>query len=201
MDLNALQEAASSGNIGIVPRLLAGADVNYPAAPRDGRTALQAAVQSQNRELIQLLVDQGADLNSQAAERWGLTALQAAAAASGGYLHIAEVLLEAGASVNARISNPHGKFTGNTALEAAAASGRIDMLKLLLNAGADITSGSGCFQLNVALDLATRLGDIPDQSVSADSFQGSGTGGNGTFQSFLSELIPVDSRYFVKNFH
>ena len=46
-----------------------------------------------------------------------------------------------------------------------------------------------------------RLGDIPDQSVSADSFQGSGTGGNGTFQSFLSELIPVDSRYFVKNFH
>jgi hypothetical protein len=46
--------------------------------------------------------------------------------------------------------------------------------------------------------VPTRLGDIPDQSVSADSFQGSGTGGNGTFQSFLSELIPVDSRYFVK---
>jgi RHS repeat-associated protein len=43
-----------------------------------------------------------------------------------------------------------------------------------------------------------RLGDIPDQSVSADSFQGSGTGGNRTFQSFLSELIPVDSRYFIK---
>jgi hypothetical protein len=43
-----------------------------------------------------------------------------------------------------------------------------------------------------------RLGDIPDQSVSADSFQGSGTGGNRTFQSFLSELIPIDSRYFIK---
>jgi hypothetical protein len=43
-----------------------------------------------------------------------------------------------------------------------------------------------------------RLGDIPDQSVSADSFQGSGTDGNGTFQSFLSELIPVDSHYFAK---
>jgi hypothetical protein len=48
------------------------------------------------------------------------------------------------------------------------------------------------------IPLETRLGDIPDQSVSADSFEGSGTGGNGTFQSFLSELIPVDSRYFVK---
>jgi len=43
-----------------------------------------------------------------------------------------------------------------------------------------------------------RLGEIPDQSESADSFQGSGTGWNGTFQSFLSELIPVDSQYLVK---
>jgi len=43
-----------------------------------------------------------------------------------------------------------------------------------------------------------RLGEIPDQSESADSFQGSGTGWNGTFQSFLSELIPIDSHYFVK---
>ena len=43
----------------------------------------------------------------------------------------------------------------------------------------------------------SRLGEIPDQSVSADSFQGSGTGSNGTFQSFLSELIPIDSHYFV----
>jgi hypothetical protein len=49
--------------------------------------------------------------------------------------------------------------------------------------------------------ICSRLGDIPDQSVSADSFQGSGTGSNGTFQSFLSELIPVDSRYFIKNFY
>jgi hypothetical protein len=44
----------------------------------------------------------------------------------------------------------------------------------------------------------SRLGEIPDQSESADSFQGSGTGWNGTFQSFLSELIPVDSQYLVK---
>jgi hypothetical protein len=46
--------------------------------------------------------------------------------------------------------------------------------------------------------VLSRLGDIPDQSVSADSFQGSGTGSNRMFQSFLSELIPIDSRYFVK---
>jgi hypothetical protein len=59
------------------------------------------------------------------------------------------------------------------------------------NASRDRVCGSRC--------LRTRLGDIPDQSVSADSFQGSGTGGNGTFQSFLSGLIPVDSRYFAKN--
>jgi hypothetical protein len=45
---------------------------------------------------------------------------------------------------------------------------------------------------------ASRLGEIPDQSESADSFQGSGTGWNGTFQSFLSELIPIDSQYLIK---
>jgi hypothetical protein len=50
----------------------------------------------------------------------------------------------------------------------------------------------------VEIKFLIRLGDIPDQSVSADSSQGSGTGGNRTFQSFLSELIPIDSCYFAK---
>ena len=35
--------------------------------------------------------------------------------------------------------------------------------------------------LTETLRARFRLGNIPDQSVSADSFQGSGTGGNRTF--------------------
>jgi hypothetical protein len=83
---------------------------------------------------------------------WGLTALQAAA--KGGYLHIADVLLEKGASANVRGSEK----CGYTALEAAASKGRIDMLKLLLNAGSDITTDFGRSQLRRALTLATSGG-------------------------------------------
>jgi ankyrin repeat protein len=55
--------------------------------------------------------------------------------------------------------NAHGsEKDGYTALEAAAKYGRIDMLKLLLNAGADITSDFGRSQLMRALDLATTMG-------------------------------------------
>ena len=56
--------------------------------------------------------------------------------------------------MNAQISSSYG----DTALEAAAAFGRIDILILLLNEGADITSDSGRFQLKLALDIATENG-------------------------------------------
>ncbi len=43
-----------------------------------GRTALQAACEKGNLELIQLLLDVGADVNASPAEEYGRTALQAA---------------------------------------------------------------------------------------------------------------------------
>lgn len=69
-------------------------------------------------------------MNSEPALRGGVTALQLAAI--GGYVGIALLLLEKGADVNA----PAAKFHGRTALEGAVEHGRIDMLKLLHNAGA-----------------------------------------------------------------
>ena len=63
---------------------------------------------------------------------------------------MAEVLLKNGASVDA----PGDR----TALGEAAKNGRIDMLKLLLNAGADITSDLGRSQLERALGYATSEG-------------------------------------------
>jgi ankyrin repeat protein len=64
-------------------------------------------------------------------------------------LGIAHILLEHGADVNA----PAAEWEGRTALEGAAEHGRIDMLKLLINAGAKIT-GPGENQYVRALKFA-----------------------------------------------
>jgi len=60
----------------------------------------------------------------------GATALQLAAI--GGYLGVAEFLLQAGADLNASGATVHGR----TALEVAAEHGRLDMVKFLINGGA-----------------------------------------------------------------
>jgi len=147
-----LQRAARNGDNDLICLLLDhGADINWPAANACGLTALQAATKFGHYSTVQLLLANGADANAPACYIGGSTALQAAA--RGGYLHIAEVLLKNGASVNV----PRSKC-GRTALEEAAGKGRIDMLKLLLNAGADITSGFGRSQLEEALYYAARNG-------------------------------------------
>jgi len=66
---------------------------------------------------------------------------------------MASLLLENGADVNALAA----KFEGRTALEGAAEHGHIDMLMLLLNAGANI-KGPGESQRASALQLAKDNG-------------------------------------------
>jgi ankyrin repeat protein len=151
--LNSLQMAGANGDNDLIRRLLRhGADINWPAAENEGRTALQVAAEVGLESTVRLLLDEGADVNAPACRREGLTALQAAA--KGGFLCIADILLKKGANVNA----PGGISYGMTAIEAASENGRIDMLKLLLNAGADITSDFGRAQLESALWKATERG-------------------------------------------
>jgi uncharacterized protein len=71
-------------------------------------------------------------------------------AVKSGYVHIAEVLLAAGASVSAVCSE-----SGSTALHYAAASNDADTLKLLLERGADATvvDADGDLPLHVACKL------------------------------------------------
>jgi len=156
-----LQRAARLQDISLVARLLKkGACVNAPPCTvsyyrikgqnsRPPRTALQAAVETGNPELIQLILDAGADINAPAAPTMGATALQIAAI--NGHLGIAKYLVERGADIDADAGEEHGR----TALEGAAENGRIDMIHFLLHEGAR-TTGKYRLQYLRAIRFAER---------------------------------------------
>lgn len=135
-----LQLAAKFKRPDIVRHLVSlGVDVNRPPPTgRDGifgsllpRTALQAAVEVGDSDMIDLLLLAGADVSAPAAMEAGATALQIAASA--GQIGTARRLISLGADVNA----PGAVFYGRSALAAAAERGRLDTVKFLLEVGAD----------------------------------------------------------------
>lgn len=111
------------------------ADVNFPTHGRVKRTPLQRATEVGNLDMVDLLLNHGANVHAPAAKRAGGTALQLAAIK--GFVVIACKLLDHGADVNA----PGSSTDGRTALEGAAEHGRLDMVQLLLNAGAGSRPG------------------------------------------------------------
>lgn len=94
----------------------------------EGATALTAAAEAGDVDLVQKLLADGADVNSHDGDGW--TALMSATAA--GHRQIVELLLSAGADVNAKTN------FGLTALMSAAGSGRTEVVELLVEKGADI---------------------------------------------------------------
>jgi ankyrin repeat protein len=115
-----------------------GADVN--AANRLGGTALLLAAQEGHADVVEALLQAGADVNK--ADENGLAPLCVAASAS-----IATMLIERGADVNAA-----NRF-GSTALLIAGRKGRADVVKALVQAGADVMADrSGRLPLTVAAD-------------------------------------------------
>ncbi|CAG7940462.1 unnamed protein product [Penicillium salamii] len=117
------------------------------AKNHSGKTPLFEAASGGNLEFVEWLLDEGVDLGTK--EDGG--ALQAAAL--GGYERIVEILLGAGADVNA----PGGLY-GN-ALQAAAHRGNPETVQILLEAGADINAQGGHF--GNALQAAAYRG-IPE---------------------------------------
>ncbi|KAI0872175.1 hypothetical protein GGS24DRAFT_508997 [Hypoxylon argillaceum] len=109
---------------------------------------LQYAVDNGNLELITMLLRHGVSPNEEPKVD-GSTALQLAA--KRGYIGIAKILIshEPPADVNAHRS----VFRGLTALESAAATGRLDMVQFLLCNGAK-TEGTGQRQYIRAIKLA-----------------------------------------------
>jgi Ankyrin repeats (3 copies) len=102
---------------------------------------------------VQFLLDAGADPVDEPAANAGVTALQAACI--GGYIGIACLLLSKGARINA----PASPVKGRTALEGAAEYGRIDMLQMLLDNGAELY-GTGERQYLQSCKLAASNGHI-----------------------------------------
>ncbi|OAA79789.1 Ankyrin repeat-containing domain protein [Akanthomyces lecanii RCEF 1005] len=155
----ALQLAVrQKGNLAFVKLLLEnGANVNAPAPEPQGRTALQAAVELGDRDIIELLLRHRADVNAFPSFE-GFTALQAAVLR--GDPSLVSQLIDYGADVNA----PAAAENGRTALQAAVAAGNLDIIHILLQKGASILAPraltGGCSAIEAALKQPLALNAI-----------------------------------------
>jgi ankyrin repeat protein len=162
-----------------VNKLLQSNKFDVDTKAQDGWNALHCAINSQNAEIVELLLNKGADVNKPL-DIDGLTPLYRAINAQN--VKIAELLLSRGADVN----KPLGSWTplynavysqnvemaalflrygadvnrtkdGKTPLYCAVNAQNVEMAKLLIEKGADITKQgpSGV----TPLAIATRLGD------------------------------------------
>ncbi|KAJ8129283.1 hypothetical protein O1611_g4350 [Lasiodiplodia mahajangana] len=156
-----LQLAVLTGRLNVAYQLLQqGADINAPASRR-GHTVLQAACDpAKNVEIplgfIRYLIDKSANINAcDGPSESNATALHFAVYRGSNQVLCA--LLDAGANVHA-LSGRFRLFTGvetsilDTALDTAAAKGRLDMVYLLLNKGAQSYE-----QRNTPFDGAIKL--------------------------------------------
>lgn len=149
-DGSALQAAVSSQGRPLEPHMLEvvrlllekGADVNIGGGIAGG--VLQAAATSGQDELVQLFIECGASINSSD----GLYGSALTSACYHGHKSTVQLLLRAGAKMYS------GKLPGlNTPLEAAAEGGYIEIVKILLDAGADVSDHG---EDRIALHSAVR---------------------------------------------
>ncbi len=156
---SAIMFAARIGEIETARVLLeAGADVNYTSA--SGVSALTQAAHSGHEELALFFLGQGADPNAMEA---GYTALHAAVLRS--QLRLVEALLDKGAVFDTPVEHgtPGRRFSadysirsqliGRDAFWMAAKYGEVEILKILLEKGADpfATDDNGVTTLQVAM--------------------------------------------------
>ncbi|XP_031786072.1 ankyrin repeat and KH domain-containing protein mask isoform X3 [Nasonia vitripennis] len=126
-DCTPLMEAASAGHVDIVSLLIAhGADVN--AQSTSGNTPLMYGCAGGHEEVVKVLLEAGANVEDH--NENGHTPLMEAASA--GHVSVAKILLEHGAGINT-----HSNEFKESALTLACYKGHLDMVRFLLEAGAD----------------------------------------------------------------
>ncbi|MCJ1455007.1 hypothetical protein MMC28_005361 [Mycoblastus sanguinarius] len=128
-------KAVEGGDITMIKKTLEkGAHVS--ASDRYGGTALERAAKSNNKRIVQLLLDNGVDVNAQNAQ--GETALRCVPfhGRKDGDIAVVRLLLENGADIESKSLN------GFTALLSASLYGKEEIVLLLLEKGADIESKS-----------------------------------------------------------
>jgi ankyrin repeat protein len=121
--------ATTAANTEMVQALLqAGAK---PATEKSDVTSLHAAASAGNLPILALLLNAGSKRFLNKLDSQGYTPLMRAVESN--HLEAARKLIEAGADVNAREDHTFG----NTAMRIATGESSLDMVKLLMNAGAD----------------------------------------------------------------
>jgi ankyrin repeat protein len=191
-----LQLAAVNGSARMIDRLIkAGADPKAPLSA-SGDTALMLAARTGKADALRVLLESGVDVN--AVEGWGGTSALMWAVAEG-HAEAARTLIAAGANVNARsayVAAANGRgFEGRTPstnrtetkteefasgwltpLMIAARDGRVELARVLADAGADVNmvAGDGKTALAVAIfngnfDVASLLVDRKADVNKADA--------------------------------
>ncbi|GAB0092386.1 Ankyrin repeat [Sergentomyia squamirostris] len=126
-DCTPLMEAASAGHVDIIKLLIShGADVN--AQSSTGNTPLMYACAGGHVAAVRELLAHGANVEDH--NENGHTPLMEAASA--GHVEVAKILLEHGAGINT-----HSNEFKESALTLACYKGHLDMVRFLLEAGAD----------------------------------------------------------------
>lgn len=178
-----LQLAARSGDLQAVRDIIFSSGpsaVNDPPRGYYGQTALQAACMQGHEDVVKHLLDAGADVHFCGGNNFQRTGLQIACGQ--GDETIVRLLLEAGSEVNMSPATNHGirvltqshreahsqpktfafaRYNGRSALQAASERGHLNIVKLLLEGGAEVNAPPSPVAGRTALQAAARGGFGP----------------------------------------
>ncbi len=141
-------EAAALGKMTRVVQILNHDPEMVDACAKDGFTPLGLAAYFGHQTVAKILLARGANVNKPSCN--ALRASPINSAVANRHVAITELLLEAGADVNAREEG------GYTPLQEAAANGQMEMVKTLIHRGADLTSKNDAGK--TAFELAQEKG-------------------------------------------